>query len=478
MLVGRSENRRASAFMDAVQPIFHSWPAEISWSAENMCPVHLIEHVHRHRRADLMQESLAEPPHVALLLSGMLGNSRGRASSDGGDVIFGLHPRVWNSTAVHIVDALQKSDNATVLTFVCIGPKDVLSTHPAEEATIRERLRVAVLHRSEAFGDRASSWGAARDELSWARLRDCFETALTFENPPNHHHHHQNSTSRRRPFTHFIRGRPDMVWYWDVPPLHASAHMVAVRAWLLHLGGTKKLGGFVSRDHLVGPHGCMSRLFAKQRLVTTQITNSTNATQGISRSRSLYLPCLSLRKPCLIADDQVAVVPRAWSLEYFSHCRSGAAPSPIPPIPMDDRSTLAEESDTLTALHPGLRAEIVQELEAKSTLAPHWGAAGSPPVDAIFRRWGDPSECEACMACNSSTHMQNTRCAEPRLTARLLALGVPLGVAAFRQRLLPSLTPGQADPLDSGVLVDRWLVQGEAAFDLWNGYPSHYAWSC
>ena len=82
------------------------------------------------------------------------------------------------------------------------------------------------------------------------------------------------------------------------------------------------------------------------------------------------------------------------------------------------------------------------------------------------------------MACNSSLHMQNTRCAEPRLTARLLALRVPLAVAPFRQRLLPAIPPGGADPLDSDVLVDRWLAMSEPPFDLWHGAPKHYAWSC
>ena len=168
------------------------------------------------------------------------------------------------------------------------------------------------------------------------------------------------------------------------------------------------------------------------------------------RLHIVKVPCVSLRTPCLIADDQVAVVPREWSLEYFAHC----------------------------AAHPGPSEEVKQTLDTRAGMPPRWPDDGSPPVEAIYRHWGDAVECEACMACNSSKKMQNTRCAEPRLTARLLALRVPLAVAAFRQRLLPALTPGAPDPLDSGSLVDHWLAEGEQPFDLWHGVPKHYAWSC
>lgn len=423
---------------------------------------------------------------MALLLSGMLGNSRGRSvqspslSGDSTQSTYALHHLVVNSTAVHLVDALERSDNATVATFLCIGSHDVLAVDSAMEATIRARLRVAVVHQSDAYGDH-TSWGAARDELSWARLSDCFQVALQYERSA------APGPSRRRPFTHFIRGRPDMVWYRDVPPLSASAHMVAVRAWLLHLGGTKELSGYITRDHLVGPHGCMSRLSAAATTRVTAANGSVGARSGARpgtvhpHEHTVQVPCTTLRRPCLIADDQLAIVPREWSLEYFEHCKSTASTGTAVGVGVrvGGGGTSGDGTgEVLPSLHPGLTADIMQELERRSSSPPRWGIDGTPPVEAVYRHWGNAVDCEACMACNSTRHMQNTRCAEPRLTARLLALGVPLGVSAFRQRLLPSFDPGEADPLDSGVRVDRWLMQGEGAFDLWHGYPSHYVWSC
>ena len=71
--------------------------------------------------------------------------------------------------------------------------------------------------------------------------------------------HGSQRRSRSFYYSHFLRGRPDLVWYRPIPPLSASLHVVAVRAWLLHMGG----GGravFVSRDHLVGGGGCMSQV--------------------------------------------------------------------------------------------------------------------------------------------------------------------------------------------------------------------------
>lgn len=154
------------------------------------------------------------------------------------------------------------------------------------------------------------------------------------------------------------------------------------------------------------------------------------------------MPCVAMRRPCLITDDQFAVVPRAWAAEFYAHCSTGALGALDPtsaPIGTDAAAVreLTPQPPHLPhagLTHPGLTPEALQALEAKVTAKPNWTAVmhtspKAPPPEAIYRRWGDALQCAACMACNSSSKMQNMRCAEPRLTARLLALRVPLAVS-------------------------------------------------
>ena len=220
----------------AVEGIFHRWPAELNWSAEtSTCPPHLSRQVHRRDAASRDADEWRSRPHVALLLSGALATFRGRTATTPrvGERVYQLHERVHNSTAVHVIGALERDRGATVTTFLCIGSDDVVAADPAAEPPILERLRVVEVRRSNRFGDN-TTWGARRDELSWARLRDCFERALDFESrAPGASRvvsgseeavaKHEASSSlntrlvmRRsssaRAFTHFIRARPDMVW--------------------------------------------------------------------------------------------------------------------------------------------------------------------------------------------------------------------------------------------------------------------------
>ena len=110
-------------------------------------------------------------------------------------------------------------------------------------------------------------------------------------------------------------------------------------------------------------------------------------------------------------------------------------------------------------------------------------------------------ECANCMACNATRSGTfagaTTRCAEQRLTARLLALRVPLALAPLRVRLLPGvkesdrLLMAQDPSREKGNVMDGWMTlqhgelspsQLEPWLDRDGGttvpIPEHYAWSC
>ena len=234
-----------------VESIFWRWPPETQWSAHE-CPVHLTQQL-RVTVGDAV-------PRVALLMSGALATARGRAVMG----VYQIHDRVWQSTAAHVVDALERDSAVSVQTFLCLDATDAVATNASAEDYILQRLRVAEVYRSAAFGSGDSPRNSGRDELSWARAKICLQRALHYEQQQQQQQqsskgHGSQRRSRSFYYSHFLRGRPDLVWYRPIPPLSASLHVVAVRAWLLHMGG----GGravFVSRDHLVGGGGCMSQV--------------------------------------------------------------------------------------------------------------------------------------------------------------------------------------------------------------------------
>lgn len=342
-----------------------------SWSVQNCSPDVILN-----------DASSVTRIRVAILLSGLIARQRN-------GLISGRMPNVvWQSWSKYVVQKLE-SETALVSTFLCAGPADEVPNSEIvsalrivhvdrselDSSTLRPVLvpRLAEIHGADA--------GQTWRHHQWARLRLCFAHAVA---------HEFSSTDSSIRFTHFIRGRPDEEWFQPLPSLHhALAHStVAVRALMLHLGVWRK--SYVDGAALVGGNcnvspGCSSRLGA-----------------------------------CMVADDQFALVPRAYASAYFAQCRA---------------------SDE----HP----EMVARRRASAL-----PKAGSPQAREhrnatpyTFREWAPESYCtQHCSTCTelgnrSRGHGMRTMtftgtCTEVLLTTRLKELGVVFSVAPFDFRCI------------------------------------------
>ena len=247
---------------------------------------------------------------VALLLAGELGSTkRGRPPI--------LTTETVVSMVSYVIEPLRS--NGSVNSFLCISPSDeqpssddlqrlgIVATL-IEETWPRTLLDILEINANWRHADTSSTFVQARLHrlaakanrtiAMWRRTASCYRAALR----------HEHGTQ----YTHFIRARPDLVFYASIPPLASlDAGAVAVRARQLH-GGHRPFS--VSRDHLVSP--VCSHFF--------------------------YHHCRERHYQCLTIDDQWAVVPRHLGTAYFEHTYD-------PHDPQDVRRAWAAFSGQATA---------------------------------------------------------------------------------------------------------------------------------
>ena len=248
---------------------------DTSWRVEN-CSHRLT--------LERLTASTSKALHVALVLSGRYGRTRESTSAES-DHLPGDHSpalakdamsaAVLKAYSTHVVDALRRH-KANVSTFLCVSPND---EEPSSEA--RRQLRIVHVDRTGLVGLPEVSLartGTAYRNHQWTRAALCFSHAVAFE---------RSSGTR---FTHFLRARPDAVWYADIPSLAAARATVAVRALSVHGGAFHK--GYLPAAALVGG-SCLRDAV-----------------------------CAYRRGACVVADDQFAVVPRVWASAYFGHCHA------------------------------------------------------------------------------------------------------------------------------------------------------------
>ena len=292
---------------------------------------------------------------------------------------------VWRSIGRHLIDVLAV-DATVVSTFLCMDERDA---PPSEEAV--KRLRVVQIERRKlqpgdtlellnglqnwtpsysAIGLKARARSAevrsnatisghdrGADAASygpqWARWGRCYGLALE----------HEQRTGVR--FDWFVRTRPDLLFLADIPPLHSySPHAVSLRASAVH--GSPNLTDTAAVHNMTSLH--------------------TPLTRGCYKNPH-HCAREQLPQPCLVADDQFAMVPRHLGRAYF--------------------------------LHEPLRSPA---LAARASLS------------RFYIAWGNASVCAGCFDC------QRKFCQEFLHTQLLDRLSVPLEMRGFAARLWGSQT--------------------------------------
>ena len=335
-----------------------SWRREISTSSPALA-----------LQGRAFQELWAPTPvnHVAMLLSGSLAGLGGALRED-----------VWTTLGTHVVDVLERTDpsRSAVTSFLCI---DGAASKPSPSAVAR--LRIAkTIHRDYPLLGKKNAF-----LLQTQRWKDCFLDAAL-----EHEQRHQI------PFSFFVRLRPDVWWFADMPPLSAlSKSAVTSRARMLH-GGSEPL--FVTADHM------------------THFESGCN-------EWPLSSLCVRVKgAACVVVDDQFAIVPRPLAWAYFTLTRPprhlGSSSSPEEDGPR--HIARADDQRPGRARHTRLGGNA-----SHAILGNHlWGSSSWP---------GSP--CELCTLCTATAW---PHCNEFELTNALTDLYVPLDIAPFRFRIHPA----------------------------------------
>lgn len=164
-----------------------------------------------------------------------------------------------------------------------------------------------------------------------------------------------------------VRLRPDMLWFAEIPPLSSySPYAVSARARSLH--GGKRF----------------------DPVIAITLAHLSKVGRGCERNPSCSRS--SVKTPCLVPDDQVAIMPRHLAPSYF----------------------LFE--------HPP--AELL--FDAWDAKAP-----GCERRTSYYFTWGNATECYECLRC------QRVFCQEFMFASRWSWLKVPFELRAFRTRLHP-----------------------------------------
>lgn len=209
--------------------------------------------------------------NVALVLSGGL---RGFVS-DG----------MWRGMLEHLVIPLER-DGARVTTHLCIPLEDLpsMATMPC---AVSAALRLRGIYTTMATSTLPSIERAA----------SCFATFLPL--PPPKRKARGRKCGGSSNYTHFIRARPDLLWYEDVLPLSAmltSAISARARSLSMHAGDAY-IQAQVSTTPTFGSL-CKCAKTARIRLNTSKAHR------------------------CLVLDDQFAVVPAPLAAAYFLRDRT------------------------------------------------------------------------------------------------------------------------------------------------------------
>ena len=223
-------------------------------------------------------------PYVAIVLSGRLRNPI-RVSSP--SIAGPDRWHHWPLMARHVVDALAR--DAHVATFACIGEDD--APPPRDVARGLHIVRVvrggANVTNAEFRVPHAPSGTLASMKAQSNRWGVGFGLAMAYE-----------KAELKAEFTFFLRMRPDLLWFGDIPPLASySDRAISVRARSLH-----------------GGHS---------RSVRTTLEHMSIIQMGCEKNHD----CNSnTRRPCLVPDDTFAIVPRTLAPSYFLF-------QPLPPLP-------------------------------------------------------------------------------------------------------------------------------------------------
>lgn len=295
-------------------------------------------------------------PQLALIISGTM---RRTGPLNGTNGTYWDH---WPMMAKHVVEVL--SAEAEVHSFLCINLEDEL---PSSE--VMNGLRVLMVTRNNT-GTAADTWpkGVPLDrhvsaEAQRGRWGRCFE----------HARHHERNTGAH--FSWFVRMRPDLLWFGNIPPLSSySERHVSVRARSLH-------GGY-SPSHRVHP-------------IKTTIEVLSSIRHGCEKNTDCTR--LSAVRPCLVPDDNFAIVPRKLAPSYFLL-------EPVPP------SLLAVRADRSHG-----------NLSAPSCKRPF-------PSD-----WGNATECHHCLKCKLIF------CQEFLFAEMWSRISLPMELRGFRARIHPGM---------------------------------------
>ena len=159
---------------------------------------------HHHQDHHSLVQHQRQRPQVAVIISGIMKRTAPPNGTDG--LPNGTHWDHWPGMARHVLDVLGR--DADIHSFLCIGLDDQL---PSPEVVAG--LRVVTVSRN-ITGTAADTWpkGTAMDkhvsvEGQKARWGRCFEQARQHETAVGAH------------YSWFVRMRPDLLWFGDIPPL-------------------------------------------------------------------------------------------------------------------------------------------------------------------------------------------------------------------------------------------------------------------
>ena len=179
---------------------------------------------------------------------------------------------LWRRVTHNLLVPLRIRDGATVIPFLCTEIE--LPALPEEDVPSKQRI-------VQSFSK----------DMRRSRSTSCYLAALAYER------------RRARRFTHFVTSRPDVIWFAPVPPLTGlCANAISSRARVVVDSRRGRASGW-SDDHIAEEwhhqwhEGCGSG--------------------SDSPAGAVPLRCKPQASSCIVADDQVVVVPRRFASTFF-----------------------------------------------------------------------------------------------------------------------------------------------------------------
>ena len=209
---------------------------------------------------------------------------------------------IYETHLRHVQSVLLREGH-TVHTFLCTDLRPV----DAQNTSLLQLLRVRAVHDADQSTIRSSPW-----HLRWPgenRIADCYD-------------HANAAAADDFSYDFFVRTRPDNTWFADMPPLSSvRPGAVALRARVLSRYQPPSNKPPLDDDYF--SYGWASGRCEDRDAV---------ALCGVSdRAREREA------QPCLLADDQFAIVARRQAERYFHHkSDDGDASSAAPPSTTDE----------------------------------------------------------------------------------------------------------------------------------------------